>query len=608
MKNFRAKKFFPICALLLSLILLVTACNGKAELTLQPTPTPQPLTQNELLQAYSNEAYDYSFVPLELKGFSDSQFDPWIRPVLPALFAKDTNTLFATYEVRSPAILCGKYVITSSGAFQVAPNLNNEQLYLGAVLIWGITETAEGNQLETENIKLVKMILTDFGIGIAILERSPSKYPMPPENTCPFPIGNTSELEPLHKLLILGQTKGEGTSIILPWRQGAVTYVNRNNGELKFWGSTWVHDWGSPIFALRDGNPELVGLTVGGWLGYQGYETKSFGLTIERIFSIVKEELGIELKGLPSQAILSASTATDTHILRVRQELLTQISGFGDLYAQTLQYFDLTGQKSNTDAITQCVEKVTVLTNDDKGAYFAQRDGFGFIFGEYLFIHTSTYPSLPPPNIPPSLSNPNATPEEQKEALVEFQKEMDRLAKFTHMVMILWPSDGPAINLEFAEKIEIKDTALSFELEKLGVRVLKRVPTFDGTGKLKEFPACNFSTARFEHIETQDFMAGVEEIITPRENDLRLGIATDAYQGKNSASNEFYFQGSASWRELILPLFALNNETHKWEVVGLITQSFSPAETRGRAVRMDKILQILSEIKAQQQKEMSETK
>jgi len=70
--------------------------------------------------------------------------------------------------------------------------------------------------------------------------------------------------------------------------------LSQNNQFITFVGSTQIYDWGSALFALKDGTLEFVGIIIGADLS-KGWDSKAAAITVEGIDSILREELGISI-------------------------------------------------------------------------------------------------------------------------------------------------------------------------------------------------------------------------------------------------------------------------------------------------------------------------
>ena len=294
-------------------LLMLSACSSSSTTnTLTPTPTPIPsptpvISQNILIQAYSNGLPDYSYYPLELRGL-DPELTKWIRPIIPAKIGPN-NEVIATEQIRGVGLICEKngrsFVISSSGPFRVASGLSDlekeMEIVLGAVLAWNtVSDGSSERIIEPKEILHVVKTKTgepfiDIENGLILLERiNPGTLPVP--EGCPFDIGYIDSLNGGHKLIAVGHTKGDAPELLMPYQLADVSMVSDKTEIIHFIGSTSVHDWGSLMFYLEDGKPKLIGILTGAYIR-DANETRGFALSIKRALEIIYEQTGIQLGG-----------------------------------------------------------------------------------------------------------------------------------------------------------------------------------------------------------------------------------------------------------------------------------------------------------------------
>lgn len=135
----------------------------------------------------------------------------------------------------------------------------------------------------------------------------------------PFEIGKSNQLQIGHFLYINGRPgihsevarPGYVTSLInaVPDEASGGMEVEKDISEFGISQSTDLGDSGSPIIALRDGKPELVGIYLG-WTqradGDNSRNIRSRALKINVAVDEIKEKLGIDLRKLQHQILIDS--------------------------------------------------------------------------------------------------------------------------------------------------------------------------------------------------------------------------------------------------------------------------------------------------------------
>lgn len=302
--------------IILIAILSLVGCSTDAVAPASTAPAPTPIPEysivghDTLMEVYSNGLPDYSYYPLELRGI-DQGITEWIRPVIPAKIDIKNRIIATSLISRGVGFLCEsegrQLVVSSSGPFQVALLSEEDKaagLTLGAVLAWDIVPgLSEGGIIQpNEVLKIVEdkngEPYIDEHNGLILLERiNPEGLPRA-EDMCPFSI-DAKGLKPGYKLVIVGHSKGDAPELLLPYQFADLTATNRQTGVFYFTGSTFLYDWGSPIFYSEDGKLKLVGMLTSAPLGNYYNETRGQAISIDRVFEIIYEETGIRLEGQP---------------------------------------------------------------------------------------------------------------------------------------------------------------------------------------------------------------------------------------------------------------------------------------------------------------------
>ncbi len=128
----------------------------------------------------------------------------------------------------------------------------------------------------------------------------------------PFEIGKSDELKIGHFIYINGRPRinsevarpGYVTSLVRA-SLGDASEVKKDDSEFGISQSTDQGDSSSPIVALRDGRPELVGIYLG-WIGTRddnGENTRSRALKINVVIDEIKAKLGIDLREIQRQIL-----------------------------------------------------------------------------------------------------------------------------------------------------------------------------------------------------------------------------------------------------------------------------------------------------------------
>lgn len=249
--------------------------------------TSSGLSKEELIQLYSDGKYDLTYQPLNFKKIDLTSLTQFVRPVVPALIDGRGNAVVAA-QTRAIGILWDQYIITSAGLFDTLPPNPSSQLHLGAILIWDVLP---GGLDEFETLEIV---FTDKESGVALLQRSPfSRFPLGPKEF-PYKIGNSLELKEFVALVGTGHNHFRDrdiTGLLLPTKPARLSVLPNRESRFGFIGSITHYDLGGPLFALRDGEPEFIGIVSGSWL-IDNEESRGIGVTAERLFSAIKEKTG----------------------------------------------------------------------------------------------------------------------------------------------------------------------------------------------------------------------------------------------------------------------------------------------------------------------------
>lgn len=253
--------------------------------------------------------YDYSTVHLsvDLEKYSNS-FPVIEASGIPFYIKEDgEKNLLDKKETAGHAVIIPPYVLT------MAHIVDLRRVSVAGFTPYGPTEIqayAEGVQDEvyflknsgsSEKIPLEKIRIYPEGDWALFKMPEGSVFDYPA-----LPLGRSGELKPGHAVYVFGTPRMvapalrsgivSSTAIVIPEKVKKDTvelYGHLYGADLSFLISTALigGDSGSRVIALRDGQPEIVGLVHASYLGVMGMVSR-----IDKVLSQILEETGIDLR------------------------------------------------------------------------------------------------------------------------------------------------------------------------------------------------------------------------------------------------------------------------------------------------------------------------
>lgn len=265
-------------AVMLIAVLMVAFVGGLAGAFVYQTyvaPSPEEV----FLAKLSDTQYDEDYLLASLKGVSPMDASPYFRPIMFTVYQNGSMV----YVDLCTGMLAGHYVY--------APPVTFEPLYyreVAAAVSAGILQidiqlVADNNQ--DDQWKFEKLKLVYLGATVVVFERQPPLV-FPDETSLPFAQGRLEDLNTNGQpdaLYGMGTFYSSGQGIFLHSYQGSAEAVMLNEGTFLCSAAVLPYDLGGPMFALRDGEMELVGFL------YYGESGKAIGVGIETVLAEVAQ-------------------------------------------------------------------------------------------------------------------------------------------------------------------------------------------------------------------------------------------------------------------------------------------------------------------------------
>lgn len=271
---------------LLALAAVVVVTLGIA--TWRFAPKDHTHTAQELYTTLADGKYDTTFLMSELALTNQDDALTWTRPLLVRFIDANGEVLGGLYGM---GILCGDYVISRATLLDprrggVTPGVVVEETNIRLLP----NPTVEDDWM----VEDLDVVYSDLQFDFVLLERPTSLLIQRPEEGCGVRVGNFDELSPGDVLFQAGHFPIGVISV----DRGVVTYVDKEQDFFYFQGTVEFTEIGGPVFALRDGKLELVGMTVGSFTNY-GIETKAAAVSMETILKVIKSATDIDLSQDP---------------------------------------------------------------------------------------------------------------------------------------------------------------------------------------------------------------------------------------------------------------------------------------------------------------------
>ncbi|OGZ58436.1 MAG: hypothetical protein A3B96_04300 [Candidatus Spechtbacteria bacterium RIFCSPHIGHO2_02_FULL_43_15b] len=260
-----------------------------------------PKLTGALVEKMSDGEYDASFDVAHLKGFDFEDAFKWVRPFEGVIVNKQNPDVISSLGT---ALLIDDYAVVSASAVKLDPSHSDVHRYR---IVWGDLEKGGlGNVVE-----YVEFAGYDSTKSVALFRRTDTaQFPIP--KGLELKIGSSMELKNGVEASVLYAFGFFSISDSERISNGAnplavVSKVSQENAERAFYfqGSISEHEAGAPIFAFRDGELELVGLSHGPMNSSES-ETLGQALTVEFMLNAVEE-----IKCANSNAACGVTKSTD---------------------------------------------------------------------------------------------------------------------------------------------------------------------------------------------------------------------------------------------------------------------------------------------------------
>lgn len=237
----------------------------------------------------SDDRYDDTYLMAELKGANIYELMPYFRPVEISVIDKDNNILA---QVVQTGFLADRYVLTSPAPFSALASPEIQAAMMAGEIGVDIKILPDLNKEDGWKFESIAEITV--GNNVAVLQRGENLiFPAPGE--FPFRMGRIEDLNLEGRedaLYGIGAFPIGGGSVIHTY-QGEVEFVGRDQGIIVISAQVAVSDFGGPVFALRNGELELIGLVQFGEAG------KARVIGMQTIFDEIKNagfEINIKFK------------------------------------------------------------------------------------------------------------------------------------------------------------------------------------------------------------------------------------------------------------------------------------------------------------------------
>lgn len=243
----------------------------------------QILQEGGLIEALSDGQYDDTFLLMELKGKEPEDLMTFVRPIEISIMDKDNNLLAQIVET---GILIDRYILTSP-ALLATPEIQ-EAVAAGEISI-DVKIRPDSKRDDGWKFESIGRIMV--GANVVVLEREGALvFPTPVE--FPFGLGRIRDLNlggREDKLYGVGSFPLGGGKSAIHVYQGGVEFTNEDQGIIVISAFTIPSDFGGPVFALRDGEFELLGLVQ------FGEEGKARVIDIQTILKEIETEFSLRI-------------------------------------------------------------------------------------------------------------------------------------------------------------------------------------------------------------------------------------------------------------------------------------------------------------------------
>lgn len=216
----------------------------------------QYLKNGGLKDLMSDGQYDATYLLAELNNTQPEDMFNYFRPVAIVVEDKSGQVLFSDLET---GMLAGKYVLTSMALFsflddeKIAEAVKNGEVNVSMRLM---ADIRQDDSWKFENLDLYYA-----GQNVAILQRQPPML-FSDETTFPFRLGRLEDINLGGRENVtygIGSTPFED-GVMLRAYGGSTELVGPDGTALIVRSPVVQSDFGGPVFVLRDGELELLGL------------------------------------------------------------------------------------------------------------------------------------------------------------------------------------------------------------------------------------------------------------------------------------------------------------------------------------------------------------
>lgn len=262
MRRIKMAGMLVLCVLLV--MVFIAGISAGVNQWLKPSPEEtraevlKIIQEGGLIEILSDFQYDDTYFLMELKDINLEILRDFVRPIKISL-VENKNIFFQTVMT---GLLIDRYILTSSQPFWFLFYPGVQEAIAAGVLGVEIKLSADTNREDAWKFESIEIENIIIGENVAVLERGESlNFPTPTQ--FPFRLGRIEDLnlgDRQDKLYGIGSFPlGEGRNALHPY-EGTVEFVQKDEGIIVFSSALVDSDFGGPIFALRDGEPELIGL------------------------------------------------------------------------------------------------------------------------------------------------------------------------------------------------------------------------------------------------------------------------------------------------------------------------------------------------------------
>lgn len=266
----------------------------------------------------------------------------------------------------------------------------------------------------------------------------------------------------------------------------------------------------------------------------------------------------------------------------------------GGTYYKTLAFLDRQEKQLDEYMLNNCAPTIYARVTDEKGQIFSKISNQSFVYGPYILTSSAINSAFEMPEIPPA--PPGMTEKEYKEAIERYKEKFPDLSTSKVEIWIEWiipppktadESVGASPIIEFVEKVDIEDEIISKKLDDAGMAVFKRIKREQTSPT--PMPECLYlKFGDSDKLEKGDVLLHAEHI------EGLSALIKGSYTAGVDTKNSFYLQGSYPKKTLGAPIFAFRKSNQEPELVGIITGTGDPIESRGFATNINYILKLLS--------------